>query len=361
MRYAIPPVRPGFTAIAAVLALSSTPLFAQDAAPVAVTPPAVEITAPTTAPDAPTITTVAPEAPVAVQSAPVATTTSPSSGSLVTVPIRPGGIAPGFDAAPSTSTAAPAIESPTEPAPAARTTPVERTAPTTTARSTHTTAAPAVERAAPEPEAVTPPPAPVVVPTPPVAERTAPATAPVVPTAQANGGDDILPIAGAAGAAILLIGGSLFVMGRRRRDGRAYVADTVVTPVEANPPVAHRPVMAAPLATPAPATPMAHTGAADAPSTAIPAGFDTSRFGRHTRAAYEGPTPDNPFLSLRRRLKRASFMDQRERMAAEGTRPVMQEASVPAPQPAPAPRHTEHVTTRIKAPPRPAFRPAWQG
>jgi hypothetical protein len=101
--------------------------------------------------------------------------------------------------------------------------------------------------------------------------------------------------------------------------------------------------------------------ASDAPVTGIPAGFDLSRFGRHTQAAYRGPTADNPFLSLKRRLKRASFFDGRERMAAQAGQPVTQAAPAPVAQPAMAPRRAEHVTTRIKAPSRPGFRPAWQG
>ncbi|WP_454887884.1 hypothetical protein [Sphingomonas oryzagri] len=56
------------------------------------------------------------------------------------------------------------------------------------------------------------------------------------------------------------------------------------------------------------------------PRTRLPEGFDLSRFGRHARAAYLGPTADNPFLSLRSRLKRASFYDRRERLAAEAAR-----------------------------------------
>ena len=53
------------------------------------------------------------------------------------------------------------------------------------------------------------------------------------------------------------------------------------------------------------------------PVTKLPAGFDISRYGRHAQAAFLGPTPDNPSLSLIRRLKRAAFFDQRERRAAE--------------------------------------------
>ncbi|QNM81829.1 hypothetical protein H8M03_07095 [Sphingomonas sabuli] len=38
----------------------------------------------------------------------------------------------------------------------------------------------------------------------------------------------------------------------------------------------------------------------------------------HVDRARRGPTPDNPSLSLKKRLKRAAFFDQRERLAAEG-------------------------------------------
>lgn len=48
----------------------------------------------------------------------------------------------------------------------------------------------------------------------------------------------------------------------------------------------------------------------------LPAGFDISRFGPHVQAAYRGPTPDNPSLSLRHRLRRAAALDQAERRAA---------------------------------------------
>jgi len=53
--------------------------------------------------------------------------------------------------------------------------------------------------------------------------------------------------------------------------------------------------------------------------------FDTSRFGRHVQAAYRGPTPDNPSMSLRKRLKLAGELDRRERIS--GTMP---KAAAPA-------------------------------
>ena len=46
--------------------------------------------------------------------------------------------------------------------------------------------------------------------------------------------------------------------------------------------------------------------------------------------AYRGPTPDNPSLSLRARLKRAAFFDKREREAAAGkAAPVEADAGLP--------------------------------
>ena len=50
----------------------------------------------------------------------------------------------------------------------------------------------------------------------------------------------------------------------------------------------------------------------------------------HVDRAMRGPTPDNPSLSLKTRLKRAAFFDQRERQVAEGTaEPVDPEAGLP--------------------------------
>jgi len=43
-----------------------------------------------------------------------------------------------------------------------------------------------------------------------------------------------------------------------------------------------------------------------------------------------GPTPDNPSLSLKKRLKRAAFFDQRERDVAAGEAvPVEADAGLP--------------------------------
>ena len=50
----------------------------------------------------------------------------------------------------------------------------------------------------------------------------------------------------------------------------------------------------------------------------------------HVDRAMLGPTPDNPSLSLKKRLKRAAFFDQREREVAAGTaEPVEIDAGLP--------------------------------
>jgi hypothetical protein len=50
----------------------------------------------------------------------------------------------------------------------------------------------------------------------------------------------------------------------------------------------------------------------------------------HVDRAMLGPTPDNPSLSLKKRLKRAAFFDQREREAAAGKAvPVDPDAGLP--------------------------------
>ncbi len=50
----------------------------------------------------------------------------------------------------------------------------------------------------------------------------------------------------------------------------------------------------------------------------------------HVDRAMLGPTPDNPSLSLKTRLKRAAFFDQRDRQVAAGeAKPVDGDAGLP--------------------------------
>jgi hypothetical protein len=160
--------------------------------------------------------------------------------------------------------------------------------------------------------------------------------------------EEALPIAGAAGLGLFALAGAGLVMRRRRRraeeqefenrqwaldHGEAEQEPAFVEPV---PVVAAEPVMAQPEPAfrRAEATPAHDEVESDVPVTPIPQGFDLSRFGRHVQAAYRGPTPDNPSLSLKNRLRRASFFDQQERRAAEE---APQQAPTAAPQPAAQP------------------------
>ena len=50
----------------------------------------------------------------------------------------------------------------------------------------------------------------------------------------------------------------------------------------------------------------------------------------HVDRAMRGPTPDNPSLSLKKRMKRAAFFDQRDRAVAAGeAEPVDADAGLP--------------------------------
>ena len=64
------------------------------------------------------------------------------------------------------------------------------------------------------------------------------------------------------------------------------------------------------------------------PASSSPEATETTE--SHVDQAMLGPTPDNPSLSLKKRLKRAAFFDQREREVAAGTAvPVDEDAGLP--------------------------------
>jgi hypothetical protein len=324
------------TAIAAVIALSSTPLLAQttdasaaQSAPVVVAPPApaAEPAAPaasaqTASPDvatpAPAEASPAPQPAMKTMSTPVEH--APDSGSA---PAMTSGA--GTTVSARHAVAAPAGAAHVQ----ARTTAALQTPAVSHTAAAARTAAPAAPHAAPPaatPDAATPAPAPA---------------ATVTTKRSTTTHDETLPIA--IGLGVIAIGGAAFALSRRKRDddGEELLLDT---PVEPAPVVATEPITMAPrVAEPTPvAVAPATVAAAEGPSR-LPNGFDLSRFGRHTRAAYLGPTPDNPSHSLKRRLKRASFFDQREREAAAGTmrEPVYPES--PAAQAATA----DQVTIRM--------------
>lgn len=147
---------------------------------------------------------------------------------------------------------------------------------------------------------------------------------------------DVLPVVAGTGVILLaMAGGALLAMRRRRtpQDGADGLTDG--------------------MGAPAPAGGLA---ASDAPQPRI----DVSRYGRHVQAAYAGPTPDNPSLSLKRRLKRARFFDQRERYAQTADVPVAAEVQQPARPTAPALDQTAHVMKRPVRWNSGSFRPLFQ-
>jgi len=322
-------VRPAMTALAAVIAMSSTALLAQSVTePVVTTPTSVVDTAPPPAVADPVAPAPAAEAPTAAD--PLAaeptkvTTTHKATTKATTVK----------------TTAVRAHPAATHAAPAAAT----------------VAAAPAIAAPVPEAPVAQPLPPPTAIAAEPVAQ---PATASMI-------SNDMLPIAGIGGLGLLLLAGTGLVVRRRRRraqeaEDAAWQEDieTAAEPV-AEPAMVAEPVMAAEqqpalelsepaFIAPAPA-PAAEASEVEGPVTDLPVGFDLSRFGYNVQQAYKGPTPDNPSLSLKHRLRRASGMDQQERKldaeveAATGE-PVLAEAdaSPPAETPAAKPPVVRHV------------------
>ncbi|NIJ09166.1 hypothetical protein FHS31_002798 [Sphingomonas vulcanisoli] len=289
MRNNLTPLRPGLTALATVLALSATPVFAQSAetapaqdAPVISAPPASVETAP-----------VIPAATAPLQSndtsentsAPVATATPMATRSPVVIHTADAPVAP---AAPVTKAAAPKHTSVAATRTAPEAAPVAAPTPVTTPRAV-----------APAPLPSAPAPAPAVVKT-------------STTTSTASDDSRELELAGVGAVGLLALIGGAFALSRRKRDEEEEVlapAAITTTPVAAEP-VAYETLAAAPVT----AAPMAIEGA---PTTALHEDFDLSRYGAHVQAAYRGPTEDNPSLSLRHRLKRARFMDQRARENGE--------------------------------------------
>ncbi|MCL6698879.1 hypothetical protein LZ496_08815 [Sphingomonas sp. NSE70-1] len=293
MTYSVKHARSGLTAIAAVLALSSTSLAAQEVAdPLA---PAAETTS-TPTPEA------APQ-PEATTSEPVADTSAPEPTAAET-------------AMPSTTS---------------RQTATRSRATTTARRVASEPAAAAAPIAAPATEA---PAEGMPVPPPPVGATVDPGAMPVDETATAETSampsDETLSIVGAAGLGLFALGGIGMAIGRRRKRkeeeahmaaNRAYLESHPV----ADKPTSHSPAFART----APAMAVAGPGPVrtDVPRTKLPEGFDLSRFGPHTRAAYLGPTEDNPSLSMKHRLRRAAAMDQQARIHGEAPQETVKAAA----------------------------------
>ena len=160
---------------------------------------------------------------------------------------------------------------------------------------------------------------------------------PVAETAEKPKIDEALPVAGGAGAIILALAGAGMAVRRRKRreedelalDRQAYAENTEAAwePITEEETAS---TWSEPAAEPKPiVAPAAMT------TTEVSEHFDTSGFGRHVKAAYAGPTPENPSLSLRKRLKIAGELDRREKAAGNAPKPVEAAAkpvSIPAPK-----------------------------
>jgi hypothetical protein len=303
--------RPAMSAIAAFLALSTTPgAFAQEAPAITMTPP-VAAPAPQTPPTVPEPSAPAPVA--APEAAQAPTTPSPAPKPVIRVPleIEPAEPAPAPKAA---ERAAPAPAKGERAAPRARTAAAAADAPAPVAE-TPATDTPLAQAAAP----VT---APMTAAAEPAAEA-----APTPPAENAASGGSDFPWELVGGVAALLVaGGAGLAFARRRRNARVLADDSYSydrepaafgTPTMAEgQPAEAQPAEAQQWVTPA----YAPRERVEAPRTTPAfAAAPSGSMGRHEAMALAGPTPDNPFATLSKRLKRARFLDRQERMAYEET------------------------------------------
>lgn len=335
--------RPAMSAIAAFLALSTASAVAQETPTITMTPPVAAPTPQTP----PTVAEPSTTAPVATPQA----AQPPAPKPVFRVPL---------DIAPETADPARrAAERAADPAPtrAERTAQRARQAPTAATKSAPV-AAPITE--APVIAETTPIAAPVMAPAEPVADAV-PLPAEKTSTAAS---DFPWEIAGGA-AALLIVGGAGLAFARRRRTvdeaggempAYEYERARSAEPVTAD----AQPWISPAYAPPEEAVVAPHSVAAFA---ATPNGS----MGRHEAMAMAGPTADNPFATLNKRLKRARFLDQQERAVYDETlgqqkdmtrKPVS--AWEIAQRPAPAMqeqevRRTEPARVRTSATFRPGF------
>lgn len=296
--------RPATSAIAAFLVLSTPAAFAQEAPTITMTPPVAAPTTEAPAPQAPP-TVAEPSAPAPIAAPQSAQTPTPAPVIRVPLEIAPVEATPAPRAAERAETPAPAR--------AAQRTRSASAAPVAAAP----LAAPVADKAPPVSElaAIA---APMAAPAQPPLEATpAPAEA-----ATATGGEFPWEIAGGA-AALLIVGGAGLAFARRRRHAADEIAyDEVVhdAPVQRFEPTAARAPVASETqewVSPAYAPRAAETTAPR--TTPAFAAAPSGSMGRHEAMAMAGPTPENPFATLNKRLKRARFFDRQERIAYDET------------------------------------------
>jgi len=282
-------IRPATTAIAAVLALSSTQLLAQ------------------TAPDAVQPVTVAPVTTV-MDSAPVVTTPSEPLTTSTSDPLAPS----------AKSTATKSTKSATTHRTASVVRPAKAAPPVAQAPVAAPVAAPVETVEA----------APIMVTAAPAAPAVAAVATPPAQNASVSS-SGMLPIAGAAGLGFLGILGVGLAMRRRKRRNEEEFAAAEQDELAVEAPAQTDPLFDEPAFAPRTADPALALGAAAAPAE-TPSDCVDAAPGSHVEAACEGPTADNPSLSIKKRLKRAHFFDQREFLAAAGeVAPMAADAGLP--------------------------------
>ena len=232
-----------------------------------------------------------------------------------------------------------------EPAAAAK--PVKRATrstaakPATTARSVPTRSVAASPAPAPAPVAAPAQTAASESAVPPVVDMNAEQPKPAAPVAAEapDKNDDMLPIAAGGALGLLALGGAAFAMTRRRRrqeEEEVWVEEEPVEQIaEPAPVVAQHDAIAA--EQPLIVAPSAFGWGNERAATVAPASTeplveeDDRRPGESwVERAHRGPTPNNPSVSLRNRLRRAAFFDQRERDVAAGrAEPVAMSAGLP--------------------------------
>jgi len=174
-----------------------------------------------------------------------------------------------------------------------------------------------------------------------VAGNANPKTAPTAAAKPAQKHDDTLPIAGGA-LAFLALGGAAVALTRRRRheDEDEWVdeetmehepADTSVEEAGDNSIVHHgEPAVIAPAASAFSWDGEDRSHETQRASEPMAQEDDRLPGESWVQRAYRGPTPNNPSVSLRARLKRAAFFDKREREVAAGkAEPVDMDAGLP--------------------------------
>ena len=163
--------------------------------------------------------------------------------------------------------------------------------------------------------------------------NTKPATAPAAKPAKS---DNTIPILAGIALVLLALGTlvALLARRRRRRDEEAWVYDEpVAETVTTEPVAAAEPERVVHEEQPAIVAPSAFAwGEEPSKPRADQTVDEDDRMPGETwiQRAYRGPTPNNPSVSLKARLKRAAFFDKRERDVAAGkAEPVDMGAGLP--------------------------------